>query len=147
MMKPINSNIFEKRKILLKELNDVEKPILNRLRYIINCVADACYFDFNYYSIDLTSAFVSNKIINMQEVDFNGFVPKYNYCPSIFIKGKQYYVRTKLPKHWLFENFEKELKMGVEEARAKQIKQSKLIEKAQTKLSRAEWNALVDNLI
>ncbi len=119
MKEPLIPNILEQREQIYEECATCDRKVIDRLTYIFKQVGRVCGFSFSDWHVydasphnygDVFSLFIRNKI-NVNEVSFNDLNGT-SFAPHtlILLKDKKINVKHSIPKRWLFENFEEELR-------------------------------------
>jgi hypothetical protein len=146
---PLPGNVLEKAKQIHSELQENSFIVTGRLTYVLNRVAKHCGFSCRdwYTAIEgpgfcELSKVLQNKKIITKNIIFEGLRTKDDFCFDILIGNKIFYAFEELPQRWLFEDFEAELKRGVELSKRKAKEKQRLISKAYGKLTKKEKLAL-----
>ncbi len=113
------------------ELGPINVQLVDRMSYILRTVGKACGFTFNSWNIDTARhgyygdirPIIYTDFIDADRIVLNG-LQRNPELPTgmrveyeIIINGKSYDIMGRLPTRWLFEDFEQELKAGVNKQR------------------------------
>jgi hypothetical protein len=121
MKEPLIPNILEQQDAVMTEWHNYDSTIVDRCTYIFKQLAKTCGFKFRTWQVagseehyygDVNTLWTRTGI-NTKEVDFKDKSGTW-YAPytRIIINGKTVDAMKRIPKRWLFENFEQELKMA-----------------------------------
>lgn len=165
-MKPLQSDILEKKKYFEAQLAPINQDIIDRLDYILKKIGEvlggAKIKNWWIDGAEEGELGDINKIIYKDRIEcsciyFDVSLNDANKDYGIIINGKEWGLDESFPIRWLFENFEEELIEGRKKYISKQSEKEKLqakkkelskqtndylINSAKSKLSKEERKAL-----
>lgn len=113
-MKPILPVDLEKHSTLRKEIGPLEDNLIDRLDYIITDISRITSFRFSNWRIPTLEILYEegHPIIKMSHFEWENRHNYVDHDPMIFIEGKLWDLDKTIPRRWLYERFETELRTG-----------------------------------
>jgi hypothetical protein len=155
-MKPISKNIIEKSKTIRKELDVVEKDIIDRIDYIVKTIIKTYkkklqYWHFSNAAEDEIGDISENIYHAESHGDVSITIEPYEDLDFIDKENCEWGLEDGFPYEWLFTDFEEELKEGRKaylekekqnKSKEKSENSKKVLETIKSKLSKEELKAL-----